>query len=42
MKPFHTQVAELLNKDIPVLLYAGDKGYICDWLGNHAWANKLV
>lgn len=41
MKPFHTQVAELLNNDIPVLLYAGDKDYICNWLGNHAWANEL-
>lgn len=41
MKPFQGYVAELLNKDVPVLLYAGDKDYICNWLGNHAWANEL-
>lgn len=41
MKPFQGYVAELLNKNVPVLLYAGDKDYICNWLGNHAWANEL-
>lgn len=41
MKPFQGFVAELLNKNIPVLLYEGDKDYICNWLGNHAWANAL-
>ncbi|RCK55575.1 Carboxypeptidase Y [Candida viswanathii] len=41
MKPFQQYVAELLNKNVPVLLYAGDKDYICNWVGNLAWANKL-
>lgn len=41
MKPFHHYVAELLEKDIPVLLYEGDKDYICNWLGNHAWSDAL-
>lgn len=41
MKPFQGYVAELLNKNIPVLLYEGDKDFICNWLGNHAWANQL-
>lgn len=41
MKPFQQYVAELLEKDIPVLLYAGDKDYICNWLGNLDWANQL-
>lgn len=41
MKPFQGFVAELLNKEIPVLLYEGDKDFICNWLGNHAWANML-
>lgn len=40
-KPFQQYVAELLDKDIPVLIYAGDKDYICNWLGNHAWSNQL-
>lgn len=40
-KPFQQFIAELLNRDIPVLIYAGDKDYICNWLGNHAWTNKL-
>lgn len=41
MKPFQQYVAELLEKDIPVLLYAGDKDVICNWLGNHAWSDVL-
>ncbi|KAI5960387.1 uncharacterized protein KGF55_004679 [Candida pseudojiufengensis] len=40
-KPFQQYVAELLNKNIPVLIYAGDKDFICNWLGNYAWVNKL-
>ncbi|KAL6453453.1 CPY1 Carboxypeptidase Y [Candida maltosa Xu316] len=41
MKPFQQYVAELLEHDIPVLIYAGDKDYICNWLGNLAWVNEL-
>jgi cathepsin A (carboxypeptidase C) len=26
---------------IPVLIYAGDADYICNWLGNQAWTEKL-
>ncbi|CAI4275822.1 CCQ_1a_G0003350.mRNA.1.CDS.1 [Saccharomyces cerevisiae] len=40
-KPFQQYIAELLNHNIPVLIYAGDKDYICNWLGNHAWSNEL-
>ncbi|KAF7998771.1 hypothetical protein HF325_006836 [Metschnikowia pulcherrima] len=41
MKPSHQNVAELLELQIPVLIYAGDKDFICNWLGNQAWADKL-
>jgi cathepsin A (carboxypeptidase C) len=40
MLPFHTFVPDLL-KEIPVLIYAGDADYICNWLGNHAWTEAL-
>lgn len=40
-RPFQQYVSEILNKDIPVLIYAGDKDYICNWLGNLAWTNEL-
>lgn len=41
LKPFQQYVAELLNKNIPVLIYAGDKDFICNWLGNHGWSDAL-
>ncbi|CAK7891269.1 carboxypeptidase Y [[Candida] anglica] len=41
MKPYHKAVIELLEKGLPVLIYAGDKDFICNWLGNQAWANDL-
>lgn len=40
-KPFQQFVAELVDMNIPVLLYAGDKDFICNWLGNHAWSDQL-
>ncbi|ODV93791.1 hypothetical protein PACTADRAFT_45943 [Pachysolen tannophilus NRRL Y-2460] len=40
-KPFQGYVAELLAKDIPVLIYSGDKDYICNWLGGHFWTEEL-
>ncbi|KAM5478130.1 carboxypeptidase C [Microsporum canis] len=39
-QPFHRKVPEVLTK-IPVLIYAGDADYICNWLGNHAWCDAL-
>jgi cathepsin A (carboxypeptidase C) len=38
------QVVELipgLLEQIPVLIYAGDADFICNWLGNRQWTNNL-
>ena len=40
MRPFHRLVPSLLEK-IPVLVYAGDADFICNWLGNKAWTEAL-
>ncbi|KAF2466235.1 carboxypeptidase Y-like protein A [Lindgomyces ingoldianus] len=40
MKPYHHVVPGLLEQ-IPVLVYAGDADYICNWLGNKAWTEAL-
>lgn len=40
MQPYHQVVPNVLEK-IPVLIYAGDADFICNWLGNQAWTNKL-
>jgi cathepsin A (carboxypeptidase C) len=39
-KPFHRLVPDLIKK-LPVLIYAGDADYICNWLGNKAWSEAL-
>lgn len=41
MKPYHKAVTDLLESKLPVLIYAGDKDFICNWLGNEAWTNVL-
>ena len=40
MQPFHRLVPGLIEK-MPVLIYAGDADFICNWLGNKAWAEAL-
>ncbi|KAF2485713.1 cpy like protein carboxypeptidase [Neohortaea acidophila] len=40
MQPFHRLVPGIL-KEIPVLIYAGDADFICNWLGNLAWTTQL-
>lgn len=40
MQPFHRLVPGIL-KEIPVLIYAGDADFICNWLGNLAWTTAL-
>ncbi|AGO13554.1 AaceriAGL328Cp [[Ashbya] aceris (nom. inval.)] len=41
MKPYQRHVTEILDKGLPVLIYAGDKDFICNWLGNRAWTDEL-
>lgn len=41
MKPHQQYVTELLELGIPVLLYSGDKDYICNWIGNKQWSDAL-
>jgi len=40
MLPFQEFMPNLLAQ-IPVLIYAGDADYICNWLGNQAWTEAL-
>jgi len=40
MQPFHRLVPGILE-EIPVLIYAGDADFICNWLGNQAWSLAL-
>lgn len=40
MQPFHRLVPGILE-EIPVLIYAGDADFICNWLGNLAWTSVL-
>ncbi|PHH84681.1 hypothetical protein CDD83_1550 [Cordyceps sp. RAO-2017] len=40
MKPYYRLVPQILAK-IPVLIYAGDADFICNWLGNKAWTEAL-
>ena len=40
MLPFHRLVPQVLE-EMPVLVYAGDADYICNWLGNQAWTEAL-
>ncbi|CCH60484.1 hypothetical protein TBLA_0C06920 [Henningerozyma blattae CBS 6284] len=42
MKPYQREVTKLLDDHgLPVLIYAGDKDFICNWLGNQAWTEAL-
>jgi cathepsin A (carboxypeptidase C) len=41
MKDFSPDVANVLNANIPVLVYAGDVDFICNYLGNKAWSYNL-
>ncbi|ANB12081.1 carboxypeptidase C PRC1 [Sugiyamaella lignohabitans] len=38
---FAPDVAQILEANIPILIYAGDKDFICNWLGCRAWTRAL-
>ncbi|VVT53561.1 uncharacterized protein SAPINGB_P003636 [Magnusiomyces paraingens] len=40
-KPFHFDVVEALAQGLEVLVYAGDKDYICNWVGQVKWLDAL-
>ncbi len=36
-----SDVVELLQNDVNVLVYSGEKDFVCNWKGGEAWTNKL-
>jgi len=36
-----SSVVNLINKKVKVLVYSGDKDFICNWRGGEAWTNSL-
>lgn len=41
MKDFSGYVADMLDADIPQLIYAGDLDFVCNYMGNKAWTDAL-
>ncbi|WBW75370.1 vacuolar carboxypeptidase Y [Schizosaccharomyces osmophilus] len=40
-KTFRDDVTAILETGLPVLIYAGDADFICNYMGNEAWADAL-
>lgn len=36
-----SDVTYLLENDVNVLVYSGDKDFVCNWRGGEAWTNNL-
>jgi cathepsin A (carboxypeptidase C) len=41
LKNLSNDVKFLLESDIKVLIYSGDKDFICNWRGGEAWTNNM-
>ncbi|OAA40513.1 carboxypeptidase Y [Beauveria brongniartii RCEF 3172] len=41
IQPVHRHVRTVLERGVPVLIYAGDVDYILNWLGQRAWTDTL-
>ena len=41
MKKYEQLLPAMLHDGIRVLIYAGDKDYICNWLGNKDWVLQM-
>jgi len=42
MHSFETKIPDQLAAGIDLLIYAGDQDFICNWIGNQAWANTMA
>ena len=36
-----TKVTDILNEGLDVLVYSGDKDFICNWRGGEAWTHQV-
>lgn len=41
VKSFHKRLVPLIEAGVPVLIYAGDQDYICNWIGVKSWTLAL-
>ena len=41
MLPYVNYIPPLLDAGLPILIYAGDADFICNWIGNKAWTIEL-
>jgi cathepsin A (carboxypeptidase C) len=35
------KITDVLETGLDVLVYSGDKDYVCNWRGGEAWVNEL-
>ena len=41
MLDLSSKVTQILNSGLDVLVYSGDKDFICNWRGGEAWTNAV-
>ena len=42
MKSMEEDITTLLNSGVKVLVYSGDKDFICNWRGGEKWTHEAV